>query len=111
VARACEVLRKHVCLVELVNEYNAGDQMVDPLAFEKPPGVIISRGSPGEAGPIVWPPWDWTAIRGRRDEKWIQTISDSAYAFRHGDWSDEHKGEIITHPIWDTEYQGHGPAG
>lgn len=107
------VLRNHVCLGELVNEYDAGDQQVDPYAFDQPPGVIISRGSPGESGPVVWPGWDWTATRLRRDAKWLQTISDSAYAFRHGDWTDEpgKQGVVLTHPVWDTEPKGHGPAG
>lgn len=108
------VLKNHVCLSELVNEYDAGDQQVDVMAFDKPAGVVISRGSPGEGGNIVWPGWDWTAIRSRRDEKWLQTISDSAFAFRQaGDWDIRRfPGKtVIYHPIGDSEPKGAGPAG
>jgi hypothetical protein len=102
------VLKNHVCLCELVNEYEAGDQQVNPYAFDKPDGVVISRGSPGGVGIPVWPGWDWTAIRSRRDEKWLQTIGDSAYAFRHGDWSPTWPGVVVRHPIGDTEPRGAG---
>jgi hypothetical protein len=105
VGRACEVLKNHLCLVELVNEYDNGPQQVNPLAFDKPAGVIISRGSPAEAL-IPFPVWDWVATRARRDAKWLQTIADSAYAFRAGDWGGP--PVPLTCPVFDTEPRGAG---
>lgn len=108
VGKCCERLRNHICLVELVNEYDNGPQQVDPLKFTKPDGVCISRGSPSSNGALIpWPPWDWVATRARRDGKWLQTISDSAYSFRAGDWGGP-GGSQVTCPSFDTEPRGAG---
>lgn len=105
VGRASDRLRNHLCLVELVNEYENGPQQVNPLAFDKPAGVIIARGSPAEAL-IPFPVWDWVATRARRDAKWLQTISDSAYSYRAGDWGGP--PVALTCPVFDTEPRGAG---
>lgn len=110
VAQACAVLRNHVCLVELVNEYNNGPQQVDPMAFDKPGGVLISRGSPAEDGKIPWPGWDWSAGRQRRDSKWLQTIGDSKYSYVNGDWGGPPNSQV-THPVFDSEPKGAGEPG
>jgi hypothetical protein len=110
VGQACEVLRHYPVLVELVNEYNNGPQQVDPLAFSKPPGVLISRGSPAEGGQIPWPGWDWSASRERRDSKWLQTIGDSKYSYVNGDWGGPPNSQV-THPVLDTEPRGAGEPG
>jgi hypothetical protein len=108
VGRAADRLRGRPVLVELVNEYDNGPQHVDPLAFTKPDGLVISRGSPAESGPIPWPAWDFITIRSRRDAKWLQTISDSAYSFRAGDWGGQ--PVPITCPVFDSEPRGAGTS-
>lgn len=105
VGQACETLRRcPPSLVSLVNEYNNDPQMVDPLAFEKPAGLVISRGSPAEEGPPPTPVWDWAECRLRRDVKWLQTIGDSAYSFRAGDWGGPNIP--INCPMMDSEPRG-----
>jgi len=105
VGQACDVLRHHVCLVELVNEYNNGPQQVDPLAFAKPHGVCISRGSPTDGGAFPWPGWDWSAPHTRRDDKWLTAVAKDAWSYRAGLWPGN---EAVTHPILPTEDRGAG---
>lgn len=105
VGQAAETLRRcPPCLVELVNEYNNGPQTVDPSQFTKPTGLIVSRGSPAEGGETPTPVWDWAACRLRRDGKWLQTIGDSAYSYRAGDWGGPNIP--ISCPMMDTEPRG-----
>lgn len=105
IARACDVLQHHICLVELVNEFDNGPQQVQPLLFAKPPGVCISRGSPSEAGAFPWPGWDWSAARGRRDTKWLTAIAKDSWSYRSGNWPG---AAPVTHPVMDTEPRGAG---
>lgn len=108
VGRARDRLAGRPVLGELANEYNNGPQQVDPSLFSKPDGILMSRGSPGEAGPIAWPPWDFITTRYRRDPKWLQTISDSAYAYRHADSDGPAAGMRVPIPFFDSEPRGAG---
>lgn len=111
VAQVAEVLSKHICLVDLVLEWNTGDSATDPMDFDKPKGVIISRGSAGEKGDFPYPVWDWCSTHLRRDEKWLQTIADSGYSYRqNGGWGDGSK-PAITVPIVSSEHKGFGEPG
>lgn len=105
VGQACEVLRRcPPSLPSLVNEYNNGPQNVNPLAFAQPAGLVISRGSPADQGPPPTPVWDWAECRLRRDAKWLETIGDSAYSFRAGDWGGPNI-QIVC-PMMDSEPRG-----
>lgn len=111
VTQACEVLSRHVCLVDLVLEWDAGDSATDPMDFDKPANVIISRGSSGGGVDMPYPYWDWCSVHPRRDDKWLQTIADSGYAYRHdGAWGDGKKPAIPV-PILMSEQEGFGEPG
>lgn len=102
VGRACDVLRNHICLVSLVNEYNNGPQQVDPLAFDKPAGVCIARGSGTPDAPIPEPQWDWCDIHVRRDGKWLADIGNAAYTI--------HQERGYPGPIINSEPRKAGPG-
>jgi hypothetical protein len=57
-------------MLSLVNEYQHGNQRVDPGAFQKIDGVLCSRGSNLSGGDPYLPAWDYSkyhAKRGGRD--------------------------------------------
>lgn len=110
-AQACNVLKRHTCLVDLVLEWNTGDSATDPMDFTKPAGVCISRGSAGESGPLVYPYWDWGSVHPRRDNKWLQTIADSGYSYRHDNSWDDGNRPAVTVPIIMSEPKGFGEPG
>lgn len=110
-SQVASILSKHICLVSLVLEWNTGDSATDPLDFDKPSGVIISRGSGGEASDPIQPGWDWGEVHPRRDDKWLQTIADSGYSYRRDNaWGAGNK-PALTYPIINTEPKGFGEPG
>lgn len=108
---SCAVISRHVALVSLVLEYNTGDSDINPLDFDMPPGVIISRGSAGEDGDPVQPMWMFGEVHPTRGDKWLQHIADSGYSFRRDNaWGDGNK-PAITIPIVNSEPNGFGEIG
>lgn len=105
---ACAVISKHVALVSLVLEYDTGDSATNPLDFDKPAGVIISRGSGGENAEPIQPGWDFGEVHPTRGDKWLQHIADSGYSFRRDNGWGDGKQLALTYPIINSEPNGFG---
>lgn len=106
--QAVEIMQsKHNAILELVNEYPKNG--VDPTKFDKPRGVLSSRGSGLADAPPARPCWDFFGWHGRRDfPKVASSTEDMWYvgnSIRDGWHSDRFPKSVAVH----DEPMGFGP--
>jgi hypothetical protein len=71
-------------LLELVNENDQRPNVIDPRAFQQPPGLLAAHGSNGSQAMPIRPSWSYETFHTNDAPEWTRKVGHNAMEWSNG---------------------------